>query len=139
MFINDIVYQLTSYRADDVQIYISCEPHRIENCICIRNMNMDLDRMHQWYIEKCLAINTVKSQVLLVNPYILLSPMVSPLLLGSNHNTFVDNVKNLGMIKLLSFVGVGVRLWTFSHLRPVETRRKLVISLIVLQFLYGDT
>jgi hypothetical protein len=30
------------------------------------------------------------------------------------------------------------RLWTFSHFIPVETRRKLGISLIVPQFLYGD-
>jgi hypothetical protein len=30
------------------------------------------------------------------------------------------------------------RLWTFSHFTPVETRRKLVISLIVSQLLEGD-
>jgi hypothetical protein len=37
MLINDIVFQITSchvhFYADDVQIYISCEPHHIENCI----------------------------------------------------------------------------------------------------------
>jgi hypothetical protein len=108
MFIKDIVCQITSCRvhlyADDVQIYISCEPHYINNRI--HNMNMELDRIHKWYIEKCLAINTVKYQALLVNPYILRSPIVSPLLLGSNHNAFVDKVKNLGMIKLLSFAMV---------------------------------
>jgi hypothetical protein len=31
-----------------------------------------------------------------------------------------------------------IRLWTFAHFTPPETRRKLVISLIVPQFLYGD-
>jgi hypothetical protein len=30
------------------------------------------------------------------------------------------------------------RLWTFAHFTSTETRRKLVISLIVPQFLYGD-
>jgi hypothetical protein len=91
MFINGIVHQITSCRvhlyADDVQIYISCEPHRIENCI--HNMNMDLDRIHQWSIENCLALNSKKSQALLVNPSILASPIVSTLLLGPNHIAFI--------------------------------------------------
>jgi hypothetical protein len=81
---------------DDVQIYTSCESHCIKNCI--RNMNMDLDQIHQWNIEKCLTINPEKSQALLVNPYIIHSPIVSPLLLGSIHITFVDKVKKLGII-----------------------------------------
>jgi hypothetical protein len=67
MFINDIVYQITSCHvhlfADDVHIYISYEPHHIENCI--RNMNLDLDRNHLWSIENFLAINSEKSQALL--------------------------------------------------------------------------
>jgi hypothetical protein len=62
------------------------------------NMNMDLDRIHQWSIENCLAINPKKSQALLVNPTILPSPIVSPLLLGSNHIAFVNKVKNLRII-----------------------------------------
>jgi hypothetical protein len=99
MLINDIVHQITSccvyLYADDVQIYISCEPHRIKNCI--RNMNMDLDRIHQWSIENCLAINPEKSQAFLVNLSILPSPIVSPLLLGSIHIAFVDKVKHLGI------------------------------------------
>jgi hypothetical protein len=107
MFINDIVCQITSCR---VQIYISCELHRIENCI--RNMNMDIDRIHQWSIENCLAINPENLQALLVNPSILPSPIVSPLPLQSNHIAFVDRVRIWAsfltrslrdMIKLLSF------------------------------------
>jgi hypothetical protein len=104
-------------------------------------MNMDLDRIHQWSIENCLAINPKKSQALLVNPSIIPSPIVSPLLLGSNHITFVDKVKNLSIIfnqeltwydqvaKLCSGVFFTLKwLWTFSHFTPVETRRKLMIS-----------
>jgi hypothetical protein len=72
------------------------EPHRIENCI--HNMNMDLDRIHQWSIEHCLAINSKKSQALLVNPSILPSKIVSLLLLGSNHIAIFEKVKNLGII-----------------------------------------
>jgi hypothetical protein len=100
MFINEIVSQFTSYRvhlyADDVQLYISCEPQYIENCI--RNLNMDLGRVHRWSIENCLAINPKKSQALLINPSLLLLPLISPLLLGTNQIAFVSKVKNLGII-----------------------------------------
>jgi hypothetical protein len=99
MLIKDIIYQIFSccvqLFASAAQIYISCEPHRIENCI--RNINMDLDRIHQWS-SNYLAINPGKSQALLVNPPILSSPIVLSLLLGSNHITFVDKVKNLDSI-----------------------------------------
>jgi hypothetical protein len=92
MFINDIVHQITSCRvhlyADDVQIYTNCKPV----------VSMDLDWIHQWSIENCLAIKTEKSQALLANPSILPSPIVSPFLFGSNHIAFVDKVKNLGII-----------------------------------------
>jgi hypothetical protein len=134
LFINDIVYQNTSCRvhfyAEDVQIYIRCELHRIENCI--RNMNMDLDRIHQWSIEICLATNPEKSQALLVNPL----SIVSPLLLGSKHIAFVDKVKNMGFIfnqelvwhdqvaKLYQGVFFTLRwFWTSAHFTPIETRR----------------
>jgi hypothetical protein len=109
---------------------------------------MDLDRVHCWSIENCLAINPEKSQALLINPSILLSPIVSPLLLKTNQIAFVNKVNNLGVIfnqdltwhNQLAKLCRGVfftrrRLWTFT---PPEMRRKLVISLIVPQFLYGD-
>jgi hypothetical protein len=41
------------------------------------------------------------------------------------------------MIKLGVFFTLR-RLWAFAHFIPDETSRKLVISLIVPQFLYGD-
>jgi hypothetical protein len=64
----------------DVQIYISYEPHHIENCI--RNMNLDLDRIHLWSIENFLAKHWLTH---------LPSPIVSPFLLGPNHIAlFVD-------------------------------------------------
>jgi hypothetical protein len=92
MFINDIVHEITSccvyLYADNVPIYISCEPDCIENFI--RNMNMDLDRIHEWSLKNFLAINPEKSQAFLVNPSFLPSPIVSPLLLGSNHIVFLS-------------------------------------------------
>jgi hypothetical protein len=58
---------------------------------------MDLDKDRQWPIGTCPAINSEKSQALLINLSILHSPIVSPLPLGSNHIGFVDKVKNLGI------------------------------------------
>jgi hypothetical protein len=89
---------------------------------------MDFDRIHQWSIENCLPRNPEKSQALLANPSILPSPIVSPLLIGSNHIAFVDNVKNLGNtfnqeLTWHDQVASVRRLWTFSHFTPVQTRR----------------
>jgi hypothetical protein len=126
---NDIVYQITSCR-----VHIASET-------LYMNMNMNLNRIHQWSIENCLVINTEKSQALLVNPSILPSPIVSPFLLGSNDIAFVDKVKKLAIIfnqeltwhdQVAKFCS-GVfftqwRLWTFSHFTPVETRRKHLSS-----------
>jgi hypothetical protein len=61
-------------------------------------LKMDLDRVHRWSIENCLAINPEKSQALLINPSILSPTIVSPLLLGTNQIAFVNKVKNLGII-----------------------------------------
>jgi hypothetical protein len=71
---------------------------------------MNFDRVHRWSIQNCLAMNPEKLQALLVNPSILLSPIVSPLLLGTNQIAFVNKVKNLGILfnqnlKLPSFAG----------------------------------
>jgi ribonucleases P/MRP protein subunit RPP40 len=92
MIINDIVLQIPSCRVHFYADDVSCEPQHIKNCI--RYFNMDLDRVHCWSIENCLAINPKKSQTLLINQSILL---VSPLLLGTNHIAFLNKVeKKLG-------------------------------------------
>jgi hypothetical protein len=92
MIINDIVLQIPSCRVHFYANDVSCEPQHIKNCI--RYFNMDLDRVHCWSIENCLAINPKKSQTLLINQSILL---VSPLLLGTNHIAFLNKVeKKLG-------------------------------------------
>jgi hypothetical protein len=118
MFINDIVSQITSCRAhlyaDDVQLYNSCEPKHIENCI--RNLNMNFDRVHRWSIENCMAINPEKLQALLVNPSILLSPIVSPLLLGTNQ-----------VAKFCMRVFFTLKwLWTLAHFTPDDLNSVVV-------------
>jgi hypothetical protein len=90
------------------QIYISCEPHRIKNCM--RNTNMDLDRIHQ-FIKNCLAINPENSQALLVNPSILPSPIVSLHLIAicrqSKNSGIIFNQEHT-MIKFLGFAEVCI-------------------------------
>jgi hypothetical protein len=138
MFINDIVYQITScpvyLYAEDVQIYISCELHCIENCI--RNMNIDLGRIHEWSIENCLAINPEKPQALLVNLSILCfanrfttSPWIKSYCICQQSNKFGQLSWHDQLAKLCSGVFFTLRrFWTFSNFTPVKTRRKLVIS-----------
>jgi hypothetical protein len=104
MFINDIVSQITSCR---VHLYV---------------VSHNTSKTANY-----LAINPEKSQALLINPSILLSLIVSPLLLGTNQIAFVNKVKNLGITfnqdltwhnqfaKLCRGVFFTLRrLWTFS-------------------------
>jgi hypothetical protein len=132
MFINDIVHQITSSRVhlyvDDVQTYISFEPHRIENCI--RNMNIDLDRVH-WELSghktgKILSI-TVQPIYTSFAYRFTTSPRIKSYFIRRQCNklgiifnqelTRHDQVDELCMGVFFT----GRRLWTFSHFTPFET------------------
>jgi hypothetical protein len=153
LFINDItaVIRICSFHlyADDVQIYTSCLPSEYVNCV--ERMNADLERIYQWSLHNGLLVNPVKSQALLVNPRSLQFDDTQYLHLGGNRIKFHRKVKNLGLMmndeltwddqvsKVCRNVLFTLKhLWTMSNFTPMETRHKLVTSLIVPQFLYCD-
>jgi Reverse transcriptase (RNA-dependent DNA polymerase) len=153
LFINDIVNQISFCRyhlyADDVQLYISSRPEDFSDCIA--RLNEDLSNIHQWTVANSLFINSSKSQALVVNPNIsatLPSPQIN---LGGNPIACFEKVKSLGLIvnqnltwsdqisKICRNVFYTLkRLWPMAHFTPIETRKKLVTSLIIPQFLYCD-
>jgi hypothetical protein len=153
LFINDITSTIVSCRyhlyADDVQLYISCRPSDYVNCIS--RLNLDLDQILQWSLRNGLSINATKSQAMVVNPRLLQLDDACQISLDGNTIAFHQKVKNLGLImnsKLtwddqISKICRNVfftlkRLWPMSQFTPIQTRQKLVTSLIVPQFLYCD-
>jgi hypothetical protein len=127
MFINDIVHQITLYLvhfyADDVQMYISCELHRIENCL--RNMNMDLDRIHQWSNENCLAKNPEKSQALLVKPYIYFLRQSFHQILGRWTS---NGVGAFGLVSAFDMVIRGLLLCKLRNLQNYSEGARLLVD-----------
>jgi hypothetical protein len=153
LFINDIVNQISfcSYHlyADDVQLYFSCRPADFPDCIA--RLNDDLSCIHRWTIDNQLSINSSKSQALVVNPNASCTVASPQIKLGGNQIACFAKVKSLGLIinqnltwsdqinKICRNVFFTLkRLWPMAHFTPIETRKKLVTSLIVPQFLYCD-
>jgi hypothetical protein len=135
--------------ADDVQLYISCSPSDYVNCIS--RLNLDLDQILQWSLRNALSINATKSQAMVVNPRLLQLDDACQISLDGNTIAFHQKVKNLGLImnskltwddqisKICRKVFFTLkRLWPMSQFTPIQTRQKLVTSLIVPQFLYCD-
>jgi hypothetical protein len=111
------------------------------NVDCISRFNLDLDHV----------INATKSQAMVVNPRLLQLDDACQILLDGNTIDFHQKVRNLGLmmnIKLtwddqISKICRNVfftlkQLWPMSQFTPIQTRQKLVTSLIVPQFLYCD-
>jgi hypothetical protein len=150
---NKIVNQISfcSYHlfAKDVQLYIRCRPADFPDCIA--SLNEDLSRIHLWTIANQLSINSSKSQALVINPNTSCTVASRQINLGGSQIAGFVKVKSLGLIinqnltwsdqinKICRNVFFKLkRLWPMAHFTPIETRKKLVISFIVPQFLYCD-
>jgi hypothetical protein len=153
LFINDIVQRIRfstcHMYADDVQLYISSTPSDISTCVA--HINEDLDSIWRWSQENYLSINPAKSQAMLINSRSLTTAGAPTIHMGNNTIYYCEKVKNLGLImnqhlswedhvaRTCSSVFYTLRrLWPMAHFTPTETRRRLVVSLIVPQFLYCD-
>jgi Reverse transcriptase (RNA-dependent DNA polymerase) len=153
LFINDITMEIKDCQyhlyADDVQLYISCPQSKYTDCIS--SANLDLNRIHEWSLRNKLLVNPRKSQAMLVNPACLQIDTSLSLHMGGTTIAFIRKVKNLGLVMnsdltwddqvskvCRSVLFTLKRLWTMSQFTPLQTRHKLVTSLVIPQFLYCD-
>jgi hypothetical protein len=118
----------------------------------IVRLNEDLSRIHLWTIANQLSINSSKLQAIIVNPNTSCTVTSPQINLGSSQFACFAKVKSLGLMinqnltwsdqinKICRNLFFTLkRLWPITHFPPIETRKKkLVTSLIVLQFLYCD-
>jgi len=151
LFINDLptLIQFCSHHmyADDVQLYLSCDPENISDGI--KRVNEDLKRVFNWAHDNGLSLNPLKSQAIILNQRTTVN--IPPIVLNGTVIPFSSKVTNLGLIFHNDFswtshvnqitrrvYGALSRLWTTADLIPVETRRRLIKSLVVPLFLHCD-
>jgi hypothetical protein len=124
--------------ADDVQIYISCQPSEI--MLCTDNLNADLSRIHQWSLANGISLNTSKSQAMVINKPRTFVGAKPSFVLGNEPIQIFNKVKNLGIIfndKLtwtdhVDYIRKSAafslrRLWSTIHFTSTEVRKKEII------------
>jgi hypothetical protein len=150
LFINDIVGKsllvITIYMLMMLNFILAATlPH------FIARLNEDLDRIHQWSMANRLFINSSKSQAMIINPPLLPIDVSPQNRLGADVIPCYKKLKNLGLLINQDLTWDGEvnnicrnvsytlrRLWPMADFTPVATRRKLVTTLNVPQFLYCD-
>jgi Reverse transcriptase (RNA-dependent DNA polymerase) len=151
LFINDISNSIlfSNYHiyADDVQIYLSGSEENIESVV--NQLNIDLASISDWSTRNGLGLNSQKTQVMAI--YRNEPSSLPPVKVGDTIIPYSTKVKNLGVIMncnlswedQISTVVSGVngalsRLWCTADFIPIETRRKLVVALLLPKFQYCD-
>lgn len=152
LFINDIIQSIKycSFHlyADDLQIYIGGKKEELVSVA--EYLNDDLSRVFDWSIRNGLRLNPKKTQALFIQHGENLTG-VPCVLLGGEQIPFCEKAKNLGVIfnstltwddhviSLIQRIYYSLRsLSIVKHLTPINTRYKLVRSLIEPQFTYCD-
>ena len=151
LFINDISNSILFSRyhiyADDVQIYLSGREENIDSVV--NQVNTDLASISDWSTRNGLCLNSAKTQVMAI--YRNKPSSLPPVKVNDTIIPYSTKVKNLGVLmncKLtwddqISSVVSGVngalsRLWCSAEFTPIETRRRLVLALLLPKFLYCD-
>lgn len=153
LYINDVDKSLKYCNfhlfADDLQIYIS---DRLENKInCVKRLNDDLQSISIWSTRNKLALNTNKTQALLVFKNNLSEVDFPHIFLNNERVIFSNTVRNLGLImdKTLSWNehinGVCSRVyrilrmfWKMTSFLNTKIRHKLFMAYILPHILFCD-
>lgn len=152
IFINDLFrvckYVKVHAYADDIQIYISNRIGLIED-LCYR-LNEDLSAIQVWAETNRLILNPKKSFILPISKYKFSDHQFPLVLLGNTPLIYKSKVKYLGfhinsklscndhvnnVIRKVYFILRNLRV--SSYFTPVETKRKLVIQLLLPHITYA--
>jgi hypothetical protein len=155
LFINDIseCIQYCKYHlyADDLQIYNSRK--KTDFAECVNEVNEDLENIKTWSINNGLRLNVSKTQAMIVSGVRIANQhfVPPPLKLDGQIIPYSDKVTDLGIIieknlgwesQVLSITRKTYatlrRLWNAADFLSTNMRLRLVRSLIVPFFTYGD-
>lgn len=102
IFINMITSKLLcSYHlyADDLQLYVQCDPNDLANAICA--LNRDLDRIYDWSRSFGIAVNPNKCQAIILGSSRILARLdlgtLEPVIYNNVVIPYASHVKNLGL------------------------------------------
>lgn len=153
MFINDLPRVCknvsTNLYADDVQIYLSRPIGLIEDLVV--RINEDLIKIHDWSETNGLSLNPGKTQAILLSyrecntnnfPSIYIKDFKVPFSksvtsLGFKVNTHLSSTDHINMT-VGRIYGVLRKLWISRSFTPVETRLRLVKTLILPLITYSE-
>ncbi|XP_017465500.1 PREDICTED: RNA-directed DNA polymerase from mobile element jockey-like [Rhagoletis zephyria] len=153
LFVNDVfpVCQYVNIHAyaDDIQLYLSSRIGLVED-LCFK-INSDLSAISVWAAGNSLCLNASKSYVLPVCNSVVYVDCIPKLWIGTSPLSFTDKIRNLGFIlnskltctdhinKVVSSVyAILCKLRVSATFTPLETRRKLVLQLIMPIITYSE-
>lgn len=152
IYSNDLPSQLqhcsVQMYADDVQLYISCKPTDVTNCI--HKLNQDLTRIANWASTNGLCLNSKKSKAMIIGNTNLVSSILPPIQISNSPIEIVETARNLGVIfnknldwsdhinaicgKTFSMLR---NLWMTQYYTPLNIRMLLAKTYLLPSLMYG--
>lgn len=153
IFINDLPlvcrYASIHFYADDVQLYLGRPFGKTDELVNL--INADLASIYRWAVLNGLLINPTKSKIVPIANRTLQLDSLPIVCLGNSNLDIVESATSLGFVinKNLSgynhvnmvigrIYGCLRKLWLTASFTPSDTRRKLVLSLIVPIITYSE-
>lgn len=152
IYINDLPSQLNyceiQMYADDVQLYISCVPDDVAECI--DKVNFDLNKVYKWATANGLSLNAKKSKAMIIGKVNSLSVNFPAIVINNSKIEIVETAKNLGVIfnKHLNWsnhinavcgktYAMLRNLWMTQYYTPLHIRMLLAKTYLLPTLLYG--
>ncbi|XP_075162711.1 uncharacterized protein LOC142235341 [Haematobia irritans] len=152
LYSNDLPTQVRHCRmrmyADDVQLYIGCEPSSIGSCEAL--LNEDLGRISMWAQANGLTINPMKSKCLVIKGRTVRSRVNVDIRIDNQTIGIVERARNLGVMfnstltwsdHITAMCGrvysILRTLWQSQRCTPLRIRVILAKSFLMSIMLYG--
>ncbi|XP_075167477.1 uncharacterized protein LOC142239569 [Haematobia irritans] len=152
LYANDLPNQLQFCKmhlyADDAQMYLAGDINKLQETV--RNINLDLQRVHKWACANGLSLNPSKSKCILIKKKSLKISLNVDIILNNERIEIVENAKNLGICfnssltwstHIGNIIGSAYNklrvLWNTQYYTPQKTRTLIVKSYIMPTILYG--
>ncbi|XP_075167731.1 uncharacterized protein LOC142239862 [Haematobia irritans] len=152
LYANDLPNQLQFCKihlyADDAQMYLAGDINKLQETV--RNINLDLQRVHQWACANGLSLNPSKSKCILIKKKSLKISLNIDIILNNERIEIVENAKNLGICfnssltwstHIGNIIGSAYNklraLRNTQYYTPQKTRTLIMKSYIMPTILYG--
>lgn len=153
MFINDLPsvckYASVHLYADDVQLHLAKPFSNLNELVLL--INEELKHIYTWSVANGLLLNPSKSQVIPISKNNFNLRLLHDINLNNNKIKAVESVTSLGYtinrnlsgynhtnVVIGRIYGCLRKLWISAYFTPQETRRKLVLTLVLPLITYAE-